>query len=346
MCSEIRNEQRKRRGTRTKRTAWTILTAIFACLCLAVYASAAQKKAATAASFTVKPVQKSCSVGEAVLLLLGLRNTGQRTIVVDGNFALGRTVQVSVTGPQGKSIDWQAAFPKRTTEFQTLEPGDSVTRVVCLNCRSLDPFTYPFAKTGTYTVRMKYEPSGLTPAQRSRFPQAVALGQAIEAAPFELKVTPAALQFTAEPEHPTFQLGNPIRFVFHLRNTSKQGVLAAYDLPLLDAVRMKVVDANGKEVPWSGKQHSTVPLLSTIDAGGSVESSYEITPQNLFGNVLRDLDIRKPGTYTAYAVYDLSEPIDELQGYVGMMSIQLIPGPIAAPPVKFTVLPAPSEKKK
>lgn len=342
MHSAIHNKQRAGR----KQAVCAAFVVLCACGWLAVQLSAAQKEAKPEAVFTVQPVKQSYSEGEAVLLLLGLQNTGQRAIVVDANFALGRTVRVRITGPQGKSIDWQSAFPERTPGFQTLEPGGSVTRIVCLNCRSRDPFDYPFDQTGSYTIRLDYEPFALTAAEHSRFPRAVALSHTVEATPFKLQVTPPVLQFTAKPAKPTFDLGDAIRFVFHLHNTGSQGVLVAYDLALLDAVHLKVVDANGKEVPWSGQQHNAVPLLSMLDPGSSVESGYAITPQNLFGTVLRGIDIRKAGTYTVYATYDLAEPINELQGYVGMTSILLVPGPIAAPPVKFTVVAPPSQKKQ
>lgn len=342
MDADILKKQRNGR----KRAVWALLALLCGCGLLAGQLSAARKTAAVTAVFTVNPVKGSYSEGEAVLLLLDLHNTGQRAIVVDGNLALGRTVRVHITSPQGKPIDWRSGFPERTAEFQTLEPGDSVTRTVCLNCRSRNPFRYPFGKTGAYAVRMEYVPSGLTAAQNGRFPQAVALSKAVEAAPFKLHITPAVLQFTAKPVRPTFHLGDSVRFTFSLRNTGSQGVLAAYDLPLLDAVRLKVVDASGNEVPWKGKQENTVPLLSMIGAGKSVESSYTITPQDLFGTVVRGIDIRKPGNYTAYAVYDLSEPIDEMEGYIGLTQSLLVPGPIVARPVKFTVAASPAKKSQ
>jgi hypothetical protein len=328
-----------------KRSFSGLLAILFVCCSMAPHASAAQKaqqQPAPAAIFTATPVKGSFSEGEAILLLLGLKNTGTQTIITDSRFALGRTVQVNVTGPQGKTVDWAASFEAGVPGFQTLRPGNQITRVICLNCGSHDPFAYPFAEPGTYTVRLEYTPSSLMPAERASFPQAVALDRSIEAAPFELHVMAPVLRFTAEPAQPVFQLGDPVTFNFRLQNTGSQDVLAAYDLPFKGAVQLRVTDATGKQVPLSGKPQSGQPLLSTISAGSAIEASYPITPLNLYGTIVQGFDIREPGTYTVQAVYDLAQPIDVLRGYVGGLPVLIVPGPLAAPPVKFTVESAPS----
>ncbi|MDE3137171.1 MAG: hypothetical protein KGL59_11400 [Acidobacteriota bacterium] len=331
--------------TAMRRAVFGLLTIIFTFAGVTQHASAAaarkeQKTAAPAAAFTATPVKSSYSEGEAILLLLGLKNTGQQTIIADAGFALGSTVQVSVTGPGGKAIDWAASFEAGAPRFQTVRPGNQITRVICLNCGSRDPFAYPFAEPGTYTVHLAYEPSGLTPAERASFPQAVALEHGIEAAAFEVRVTAPLVLFTARPAQAVFHVGDPVTFNFRLQNTGSQSVLAAYDLPLEGAVRLRVTDAAGKQVQPAGQPQSGQPLLSTIDAGSAIEASYPITPLNLYGTILRGFDIREPGTYTVEASYDLQQPIDVLQGYVGVLPVLIVPGPIAAPPVKFTVEPA------
>ncbi len=323
-----------------RKVALGLLVAFCACLPLAGLGSAAQKKSESGIIFTVKPEKSSYSEGEAMLLLLGLQNNSRETIIADANFALGRTIQVNVTGPSGQNIDWQTSFMTRDPGYQVFPPGGSFTRVVCLNCRTKDPFHYPFGQPGTYTVHMNYLPSALTPAQRSGFPEAAPLSQPVAAAPFEIHVTPAVVHLLAEPAKPTFQLGEPIRFTFRLRNASDQQVLAAYDLPLFDAVSVKVTDASGKEMSWRGKTTAGTPLISTIGPKSEIESYYSITPQNLFGTITKGVEINQPGTYTVYAVYNLNESIDLLQGYIGLQPVLIVPGPIVAPPVKFTVLPA------
>ncbi len=328
-----------------KRAVFGLLAILFACSSMAPRASAAQKarqQAAPAAIFTAAPVKSSFGEGEAILLLLGLKNTGTQTIIADSRFALGRTVQVSVSGPQDKTVDWAASFDAGVPGFQTIQPGNQITRVICLNCSSRDPFAYPFADPATYTVRLEYTPSSLTPAERVSFPQAAALDHNIAAAPFEVHVTAPALRFTAQPAQPVFHVGDPITFNFRLQNTGSQGVLAAYDLPLKGAVQLRVTDASGKQVAPTGRPQSGQPLLSTINAGSAIEASYPITPLNLYGTIAQGFDIRQPGTYTVQAIYDLAQPIDVLQGYVGMLPVLIVPGPLAAPPVKFTVEPAPT----
>lgn len=325
--------------------AFGLLAILFVCCPMAPHASAARKvqqQPVPAAVFTATPVKNSFSEGEAILLLMGLKNTGAQTIVADSRFALGPTVQVNITGPGGKTIDWTASFDAGVPGFQTVRPGNQITRVICLNCGSRDPFAYPFAEPGTYTLRLEYTPSSLTPAVRASFPQAVALNHNIEAAPFEVHVTPPLLRFTAETAQPVFHVGDPVTFNFRLQNTGSQGVLAAYDLPLEGAVQLRVTDASGKQVPVSGKPQSGQPLLSTISGGGTIETSYPITPLNLYGTIVQGFDIREPGTYTVQAVYDLAQPIDVLRGYVGGLPVMIVPGPLAAPPVKFTVQAAPA----
>jgi hypothetical protein len=324
----------------TSRAVFVLLIMLVACAGIAVYASPAQKEqkpAAAAAIFTAAPVKGGFSEGEAILLLVGLKNTGSQTIVADARFALGPTVQVSVSGPQGTTVDWAASFEAGVPGFQTIRPGNQITRVICLNCGARDPFAYPFAEPGTYTVRLEYLPSSLTPAERARFPQAVALDRSISAAPFEVQVTAPVLRFTAQPAQAVFHVGDPIAFNFRLQNTGSQGVLAAYDLPLEGAVRLRVTDSGGNEVPLAGRPPSGQPLLSTIDAGSAIEASYPITPLNLYGTIVQGFDIRQPGTYTVQAIYDLAQPIDVLRGYVGVLPVLIVPGPLVAPPVRFTV---------
>lgn len=302
---------------------------------------AAQKPSGEAAAvFTATPMKSSYSEGEAMLLVLGLKNTGRQPLLIDGAFALGRSIVVTITGPAGKTIDWAGSFHEGTPRFQSLAPGDSLTRVVCLNCGSQDPFTYPLAQPGTYAVRMVYAPPALTPAQRSAFQNVATLDSPAPAAPVELNVTPPLVQFTAHPTRPSFAAGEPVTFVFRLQNGGSQDLLAAYDLPFLDAVRLRVVDAKGKEVPWRGQEASTAPLLSTIGPGSDAEASYPITPQNIFGTIIRGVDLLQPGAYTAYAVYDLDQPLGLLGAYTTMTPALIVPGPLAAPPVSFTILPA------
>jgi hypothetical protein len=305
-----------------------------------------QKPAAPAATFTATPVKGTFSGGEAILLLLVLKNTSQQTIVADARFALGSTVRVSVTGPGEKSVDWAASFEAGAPGFQTVRPGSQITRVICLNCGSNDPFSYPFAEPGTYRVRLEYGTLSLTPAQRASFPQAVALDHGVEAAPFEVHVTAPLVHFTARPAQAVFHVGDPIIFNFRLQNTGGQSVLAAYDLPLQGAVRLRVTDAGGRPVQLSGQAPSGQPLLSTVDAGSAIEASYPITPQNLYGTIVQGFDIREPGTYTVQAIYDLQQPIDLLQGYVGALPVLIVPGPIAAPAVTFTVESATTSGRK
>lgn len=323
-----------------RKVALGVVVALCACLPFAGPGSAAPKKGEPAVVFTVKPEKSSYSEGEAMLLLLGLQNNSRQTIIADANFALGHTIQVNVTGPNGQKIDWQSSFATRDPGYQSLSPGGSFTRVVCLNCRAKDPFHYPFGQPGTYTIRMKYLPSALTPAERGGFLQAASLSQPLAAAPFEIHVTPAVVHLLAEPAKSTFRLGEPIRFTFRLRNISDQSVLTAYDLPLLHALSVKVTNASGEEMPWRGKAATGTPLISTLGPKSEVESYYSITPQNLFGTITRGVEVNKPGTYTVHAVYDLNESISVLQGYIGLQPVLIIPGPIAAPPAKFTVLPA------
>jgi hypothetical protein len=323
-----------------KRITFGLLALLLGCGWMAAGGSVAQKQAGPAAAFSATPVKSSYSAGEAMLLLLRLENTGPQAIVADARFALGRAIQVRVTGPQGKAVDWAASFEPQTPGFREVAPGGRITRIVCLNCGARDPFSYPFGEPGTYTVRLSYTPSDLTPAERATFPHAVALDHSIEAAPFEVHVTPPVVRFTAQPEQPVFHAGEPVTFNFRLQNTGSLSVLAAYDLPLAGAVRLRVTDANGNPVPVSGRQPVVQPLLSTVDAGSAVEATHPITPQNLYGAMSAGFDIRQPGTYTVEAVYDLEQPIDVLQGYVGVLPILIVPGPIAAPPVKFTVAPA------
>lgn len=308
---------------------------------MAAGGSAAQNQAVgPAATFSATPLKSSYSEGEAMLVLLRLENTGTEAIVADARFALGRAVKVRVTGPQGKTVDWAASFEPQTPGFQVFARGGRTTRIVCLNCGARDPFSYPFAEPGTYTVRLVYPPLDLTPAERAAFPHAVALDHSIEAAPIELHVTAPVVRFTARPERQVFHAGEPVTFQFRLQNTGSRSVLAAYDLPLAGAVHLRVTDAKGNPVPLSGERAGAQPLLSTVDAGSAVETSYPITPQDLYGTMSAGFAIRRPGTYTVEAVYDLEQPIEVLQGYVGLLSILIVPGPIAAPPVKFTIVPA------
>lgn len=323
-----------------KRTTVGMLAVILACGWMAAGGSAAQNQGAgPAATFSATPVKSSYSEGEAILLLLRLENTGPQAIVADARFALGRTVEVRVTGPQGKAVDWAASFEPRAPRLQAFAPGRRTTRIVCLNCGARDPFSYPFGEPGTYTVQLAYTPSVLTPAERVAFPHAVALGHRIEAAPFEVHVTAPVVRFTARPAQQVFRTGEPVTFHFRLQNTGSQSVLAAYDLPLAGAVHLRVRDAKGNPVPFSG-QAVVQPLLSTVDARSAVEATYPITPQDLYGTMSAGFAIRQPGTYTVEAVYNLEQRIEVLQAYVGVLPILIVPGPLAAPPVKFTVAPA------
>jgi hypothetical protein len=331
-----------RNKTAMKRAILCFLTILVACEWVAPRAVAAQKKqtpAAPAAVFTATPVKSAFSEGEAILLLVGLKNTGTQTIVADARFALGPTVQASISGPQGKTVDWAASFEAGVPGFQTVRPGNQITRVVCLNCGARDPFAYPFAEPGTYTVRLAYAASSVTPAERASFPQAATLEHSIEAAPFEVQVTTPVLRFSARPAQAVFHVGDPITFHFRLENTGRQGVLAAYDLPLEGAVRLRVTDSSGNRVPVSGQPPSGQSLLSTIDAGSAIEASYPITPVNLYGAIVQGFDIRQPGTYTVQAIYDLAQPIDVLRGYVGVLPVLIVPGPLVAPPVQITLEP-------
>ena len=338
--SSVGNHAKNR--TAMKRAVFGLLPIFFTCVWMAPRGSAVQKQSMPAAVFTATPVKSRFSAGEAILLLLGLKNTGTQTIVGDSRFGLGRTVQVSVTDPQGKSVDWAASFDAGVPGFQTLRPGNQFTRVICLNCGSRDPFAYPFAEPGTYTVRLEYTPSSFTATERASFPQAFALDRSIEAVPFEVQVTAPVVRFTAKPAQPAFHVGDSISFNFRLQNTGSQSVLAAYDLPFGGAVRLRVIDATGKQVPLTGRPQSGQPLLSSVDAGSTVEASYPVTPQNLYGTIVQGFDIREPGTYTVQAVYELAQPIAVLQAYVGGLPVLIVPGPLAAPPVKFTVEPTPA----
>lgn len=315
---------------------------VLACGAFATGGSAAQEQPGPAAVFSARPVKASFSEGEAILLLLGLRNTGPQPIVADTRFALGSTVRVHVTGPQGRTTDWKASFEAGVPEFRVIAPGNRVTRVVCLNCDARVPFAYPFGEPGTYTVKLSYTAPALTAPERARFPRADALDQNLEAAPFQLRVTPPAVRFTAQPTQRIFHAGEPVTFHFRLENTSNQGVLAAYDLPLGSAVRLRITNESGRQIPLRGPSPNGQPLLSTVDAGGAVDAVYPITPQNFYGKITTGFEIREPGTYTVHAVYDLAQPIDVLQGYVGVLPILIVPGPIPAPPVKFTISAAAS----
>ena len=301
---------------------------------------AAQQQPAPSASFSATPVKTEFSAGQRSVLIVARTTTGRGASVAAARLALCRTIQVQVSGPQGKPVDWPASFEARVPGFQSIAPGNQITRIVCLNCGARDPFAYPFGEPGTYAVRLEYAPSGLAAAERARFPQTVPLDRNIQAAPIEVQVTPPVIRFTAQPAQPVFHAGEPVTCNFRLQNTGSQPVLAAYDIPFQGAVRLRVTDATGNPVPLTGQPTNAQPLLSTVDAGSAIEATYPISPQDLYGKIMQGFDIRQPGTYTVQAVYDLDQPIDVLQGYVGVLPILIIPGPIVAPPVKFTIAPA------
>ena len=306
------------------------------CSWLAAHGLATAETAGPEAVFSATPLKSSFIQGEAVQLLLRLRNNGQRTLIVDGNLAMGNSVHPSVIDSQGKVMNWNRSFGAGQPAFQTLAPGASLTRVVCLNCGIHDPFSDPFEQPGTYTARLEYSASAVA-AQAKNFPNAVPLAQTLVAPPFPFQISQAQLVFTAQPTQPVFHLREPVTFDFRLQNRTKQSVLTAYDLSLGDAVRLRVVNENGKEVSWTGQPTPSSPMLATVSAGHSVDSVYPITPTNLFGTIVAGCDIREPGMYTAYAVYWIPETFNVLQAYVGVIPILIVPGPIPAPPVKFTV---------
>lgn len=319
-----------------RRIAVVLLVTACACGWLVAQGSAMEPKDATAAAFSVTPAKNSFTQGEAVQLRCRLTNTGQTALIVDGNFALGNSVHPAVTGPQGKEINWSGSFNARQPAFQTLAPAASLTRIICLNCGARDPFKDPFGQTGTYTARLEYSSSAVA-AQAGNFPNAVPLKQVLKADPFHFQVSQAAVAFTAQPAQPVFRVGEPVIFHFRLQNRTNQAVLAAYDLSLENAVRLRVINENGSAVAWTGRAVARTPMLSTVSAGESISSAYPITPTDLFGTIVAGCNIQEPGTYTAYAVYMIDETFNVLQAYVGLLPNLIVPGPIPAPPVKFTV---------
>lgn len=321
-----------------KRIAWMALAVV----CVCGWASArglakAQKGGGSpAVAFHVTPIRSTYTEGEAVELQLQMTNNSRTTLIVDGNFALGSTIFPNLTDPQGKAIDWEKSFAPRNPYFVTVSPGGTLTRIVCLNCAIRDPFQDPLEQTGEYTARFEYKASSVA-AQAVNFPGASPLDETVTTPAFHFQISPAAVVFTAQPTEPTFQVGDPVTFRFQLKNNSKQSLLAAYDLSLNDSVYLRVLDANGNAVSWNGKPRSATSMLSTVSAGSTISSAYPITPTNLFGTMVAGCNITKPGTYTAYAVYRIPESFNVLRAYVGILPILLVPGPIQAPPVKFTV---------
>lgn len=299
-------------------------------------AKAQKSGGAPAVALRATPIKSTFTEGEAVELQIQLTNNSQTTLIVDGSFALGATVHPSLTDPQGKAIDWEKSFTPRNPYFVTVSPGGTLTRIVCLNCAVRDPFQAPFEQTGDYTAQLKYHASTVA-AQAANFPGATPLEETVTTPAFHFHISPAAIVFTAQPTQPTFQVGNPVTFRFQMQNKTKQSVLAAYDLSLDDSVYVRVLDAKGNVVAYKGKPRALNPMLSTISAGTTISSAYPITPTNLFGTVVAGCNITKPGTYTAYAVYRIPESFDILRAYVGILPIMLVPGPIQAAPVKFTV---------
>lgn len=308
------------------------------CLCgtLAAQAQTTASGSTASAVFSVTVVKAAFMKGEAIALQLQLSNAGRTNLIVDGNLALGASVQPSVTDPQGSAINWPASYRAGQAGYQVLAPGNAISRIVCLNCDALDPFNAPFGITGSYTAQIDYDCPGAA-AQTSYFPNAVPLTQSIAAAPVHFQIRGAGLIFRAQPTQPAFRTGEPVRFNFQLRNTTSQTVMAAYDLSLGDAVRVKVVDDNGKEVPWTGLSQAPAPMLTAVSPHSAVNDAYPITPINLFGTMVAGCDIRQPGTYTAFAVYMIPESFNVLQAYVGVLPVLVVPGPLVAAPVKFTV---------
>ena len=303
-------------------------------------APAAQKAPASPLTFSASAEQSTFSQGQAILLQLRLTNHGSAPAIVDAGFALGRTIQVNLTGAGGQAVNWSAAFPEGTPRWESLAPGRSLTRMVCLNCAARDPFADPLAAVGSYTLRLEYSAGALATAVQGNFPQAVPFTAALAAAPLSLRLTPATVRFTAEPTHPSFAVGDPIEITFQLQNTGSQPLVAAYNLPIQNAVWLKVTDASGAPVAWTGRPRSSGLLFSSLAAGASISVTHTITPQNLFGTIAQGVDIRQPGTYTVHAVYELAQPLSLLQEYVGVLPALIVPGPIAAPPVQFAVGPA------
>jgi hypothetical protein len=319
-----------------RRIVLIILITLCVCAGLTLSVSVMAQKGSSEAAFRVTPVQNTFTQGEAVELQIQLTNTGRTALIVDGNMAMGASVHPHVTDPQDQAIDWNSSFDPGQSVFQTLAPGGSLTRIVCLNCGVRNPFSSPFGTEGDYTAQLEYDSSGAA-AQTANFPGAVPLSQNLTAAPIHFQISPAAVAFTAQPTQPVFHVGDPINFQFHLQNHSKVLLLTAYDLALNGSVRLRVLDADGHAVAWTGQPGNTTSILSTVAAGSSIDSAYPITPTNLFGTVVAGCDIREPGTYTAYAVYVIPESFNVLRSYVGVLPMLIVPGPIPAPPVKFTV---------
>jgi hypothetical protein len=326
-----------------KRIALIALITAGACGWLAARALAmAQRKApAPAVVFSVTPLKSTYMEGQAMELQLQLTNNGPATLIVDANFAMGASVHPSLTDPKGQPVDWEKAFRPGIPDFETLAPGNSLTQIVCLNCGIREPFNTPFQMTGQYAGHLVYRLAGVS-AQVANFPGAVPMRQTLTTAAFHFQISPPMVLFTARPTQPVFQAGQPITFTFQLQNKTNLAVLAAYDLALNDAVQLKIVDANGNPVDWTGAQNPATPMLSTVAPGTSIDSTYPITPTNLFGTVVAGANIREPGTYTAYAAYGIPESFNVLRAYVGILPMLIVPGPLNAPPVKFTVAPAAS----
>ena len=149
--------------------------------------------------------------------------------------------------------------------------------------------------------------------------------------------TPLSLE--ARLVSPRVQVGEPVYLELQLRNIGKDQVFINRRFHLNATISIRVVSSQGKEEGWCGilPEWADFPddfviLAPGAHVGGRIRVNCDEGQRLTWGYKLSG-----PGEYTLTARYKLPYPTSALKKAAG--SALVVKGPVAANPVRLTVLP-------